>query len=224
MLCGDVNCPGIDGTCVSLASLLDSLGLDQLVISSTRDDNLLDILATDTTESLTDVEIDDSGCISDLVHANLALRVPTTRVITSTFHIKKIVPASFEIVLRHSVLFASPATTVDAFTGQMVNVITDDFDKVAPLKRCARRHRSRSRSGFPTRRSLQSGNVVGLEGSGSPRGVKVTASATVVLLVAQTFSSTSHDVCTSTDGSVTTPTRDNNGKSQTNSFAPLIVS
>ena len=102
VLCGDVNCPGVDGTCVdnSLASMLDSLGLDQLVTSPTCDDNLMDILATDTSESLSDVEIDDAGCISDhrLVHANLAFSVPTTRVITSTFrNIKMIIPASFEM-------------------------------------------------------------------------------------------------------------------------------
>ena len=106
--------------------MLDSLGLDQFVTSPTRDDNLLDILAIDTAESLSDVEIDDAGCISDLrlVHANLAFSVPTTRVITSTFlNIKKIVPALIETVLMHSVLFASPATTVDAFTDQVVNVI-----------------------------------------------------------------------------------------------------
>ena len=116
VLCSDVNCPGVDGTRVdnSLASLLDSLGLDQLFTSPTRVDNLLDILATDTAESLSDVEIDDAGCFSDhwLVHANLAFSIPTTHVITSTFrNIKKIVPASFETVLRHSVLFTSPATT-----------------------------------------------------------------------------------------------------------------
>ena len=99
-------------------------------------------MATDTTESLSNVETVDAGCIADqrLVHADLALKVSTTRVNTSTFrNIKEIVPASFETVLRHSVLFASPATTVDAFTDQMVNVITDDLDKVGPLKRCARR-------------------------------------------------------------------------------------
>ena len=139
VLCGGVNFPGVDGTCVddSLASFLDSLGLDKLVTSPTRDNNLLDILAIDTAESLSDVEIYDAGSISDhwLVHANLAFSVPTTCVITSTFrNIKNIVPVSFEAVLRHSVLFASPATTVDAFTDQMVNVITDQLDKVASLK------------------------------------------------------------------------------------------
>ena len=60
MLCGDDNCPGldVDGTCVddSLVSLLDSLRLDQLVTSPTCDDNLLNILATDTVESLSDIE------------------------------------------------------------------------------------------------------------------------------------------------------------------------
>ena len=130
VLCGDVNCPGVDGTCVddSLALLLDSLGLHQLLTSPTRDDSLLDILATDTAESLSDVEIDNAGCISDhrLVHANITFSVPITRVMTSTFwNIKNIVQASFEAVLRHSVLFESPATTVDAFTDQMVNIITD---------------------------------------------------------------------------------------------------
>ena len=35
--------------------------------------------------------------------------------------------------------FASPATTVDSFTDQMVNIVTDELDKVAPLKRCALR-------------------------------------------------------------------------------------
>ena len=73
-----------------------------------------------------------------MVHGNLALRVQTTHVITSTFRkIKKIVPASFATVLWHSVLFESPATIVDEFTNPMVNVITDELDKVAPLKRCA---------------------------------------------------------------------------------------
>ena len=56
-------------------------------------------------------------------------------------------------------------------------------------------HQSRSRSDFPTRRSLQSVNVVGLRGSGSSHAGQVTASATVVLVVAQTDSSTSHGVC-----------------------------
>ena len=69
------------------------------------------------------------------VHTNLAFSVSTTCIITvACRNIKKIVPASFKTVLRHSVLFASPATTVDAFTNQMVNVITDELDKDAPLK------------------------------------------------------------------------------------------
>ena len=78
---------------------------------------------------------------------------------------------------------------------------------------------SQSRSGFPMRRSLQSGNVAGLRGSRSPHGVNVTVLTTVV----QTDSSTSHGVCTSTNGSVTAPTQDNNGESQRNSFTPLTV-
>ena len=82
VLCGDISCPGVDRSCVddSLALLLASLGLDQLVTSPTRDENLLDILATDTTELLSEVEINDACCISDyrLVHANLAVSLPKT--------------------------------------------------------------------------------------------------------------------------------------------------
>ena len=71
---------------------------------------------------------------------SLSLSLVCTCAIESTFrNIKKVVLASFETVLRHSVLFASLATTVNAFTDQMVNVITYELDKVAPLKRCARR-------------------------------------------------------------------------------------
>ena len=140
ILCGDVNCPSVDGTCTD-DSLVDSSELDKFITSPTRDDNLLDILATDTAESLSNVEIGDAGGISDhrLVHANLAFSVPTTRIMTSTFrNMKKIVTASFETVLRNSI-FTSTAITVDAFIDQMINIITDEIDKVAPCKRCARR-------------------------------------------------------------------------------------
>ena len=44
--CGEVNCPGLNGACVGngLASLLDSLRLEQLVSSPTPGDNIFNIL------------------------------------------------------------------------------------------------------------------------------------------------------------------------------------
>ena len=59
VLCDDINCLGVDGIYLSdgLVSLLDSIRLDQLIKSSTRNENiLLDILATDTAESVSDME------------------------------------------------------------------------------------------------------------------------------------------------------------------------
>ena len=49
LLCGDFNCPGVDGTCVDddLQCLLESFGFDVLVNEPTRAGNLLDILASD---------------------------------------------------------------------------------------------------------------------------------------------------------------------------------
>ena len=51
------NCLGVIGTCldVGLASLLDSLRLDQLVESPTCNENILNILATDAADLLSDV-------------------------------------------------------------------------------------------------------------------------------------------------------------------------
>ena len=103
-------------------------------------------------------------------------------------------------------LFASPATTVDVFTEQMVDIITDELDKVAPLKRCARCPSK------PITKWLSDETIAAkrerhrLRGSGSPHALKVTTSTTVMLVVMQTDSSMSHGVCTSTNGSVTAQT------------------
>ena len=128
VLCDDDNYPGVDGTSIddSLASLLDSLRLDQLVTSPTRDDNLLDILATDTAESLSDVEIDDAGYISDhrLVHANLILiflhrpddhrhheTMPRTRSCACLFQIfssPRFAPSKIPLIARPHTSFIQP--------------------------------------------------------------------------------------------------------------------
>ena len=41
---------------------------------------------------------------------------------------------SFESAVPESVLFSSLANTVDAITDQIVNVVTNELDKVALLK------------------------------------------------------------------------------------------
>ena len=75
---GDLKCPGVDSSSIdsNLETVLNSFGLDQLVIDSTRDNNLLDVLATDDSSAVSEVCTDDSGCLSDhrLVCAKLAFR------------------------------------------------------------------------------------------------------------------------------------------------------
>ena len=46
---------------------------------------------------------------------------------------------AFETALRRSCLFASPKATVDAFTSQLVEIVTADLESVAPLKTSLRR-------------------------------------------------------------------------------------
>ena len=139
LLCGNVNCPGSNGSCVDD-------GQASLVSSPTRGDNILDILATDTIGLLSDVHIDDAGCISDhrLVLASLSVGRLTDRVIEHTCrNIRRIVPSSFESSLRQSSLFTVLATTTHTFTNQLVDVVTSEMDKVEPLK-CSSRRASKS--------------------------------------------------------------------------------
>ena len=48
LLCGDLNCPGVDSSSVDdgMAAVLDSLGLELLVDKPTRENNLLNLVAT----------------------------------------------------------------------------------------------------------------------------------------------------------------------------------
>ena len=48
LLCGDLNCPGLDSghPDADVTDLIDSFGLTQHVHQPTRDENLLDVIAT----------------------------------------------------------------------------------------------------------------------------------------------------------------------------------
>ena len=67
LLCDDLNCAGAESSSIddNLEFVLDSLGLDQLVRSPTREDRLLDVLAIDARDAVSGVHVDDAGCISD---------------------------------------------------------------------------------------------------------------------------------------------------------------
>lgn len=106
IVCGDLNCPGADGTRVDelLAIALDSFGLLQHVNLPTRHDNLLDILASSDPSVVTGVGVDDAGLISDhrLVTARLAVHRVKQKIAYTSRNIRAIDSAVFEQKLLES--------------------------------------------------------------------------------------------------------------------------
>ena len=142
--CGDLNCAGAESSSIddNLESVLDSLSLNRLVRSPTREDHLLDVLATDARDAVSGVHVDDAGCISDhrLVLAKVKFSRPACRAIESTYrNIRKINLSAFESVLFQSTRFSSPAGTADEFADQVAEVVACELNKVAPVKKCKRR-------------------------------------------------------------------------------------
>jgi len=113
LLCGDLNCPGVDAVLVSpaLADLFDTLSLCQHVNAPTRlnPDHLLDVIVTDPELQVRAVRVDAAGEISDhhLVVASLCIDKGVVRqpVPISYRRIKSIDVDEFERRLRGSSLF-----------------------------------------------------------------------------------------------------------------------
>jgi hypothetical protein len=143
VLCGDLNCPGVDGSHVDagLETTLDSLGLTQFVNSTTRCTSLLDVLASSSTALVSNVNVDDAGRMYDhcLVTANITTRSPKPTVAYSWRKLRDVDPMQFESALRQSELFTSPAVTTDEFAEQFARVVTDELDEFAPIRNGFRR-------------------------------------------------------------------------------------
>ena len=143
VVCGDVNCPGPapSSVDVGLADVLDSLGLTQLVSSPTRDNNLLDILASTSSTLVTNIAVDDAGLISDhrIVTANITVRSPKPTVAYSWRQLRKVDPSTFERAIRQSELFTNPAVATDDYAQQLVRVVSQQLDVMAPLRHGLRR-------------------------------------------------------------------------------------
>ena len=143
VVCGDVNCPGptTSSVDVGLAEMLDSLGLTQLVGSPTHDNNLLDVLALTSSTLITNVAVDDAGLISDhrIVTANVNVRSPKPTVAYTWRQLQKVDPSTFESAIRQSELFTSPAVGTNDYPEQLVCVVSQHFDVMAPLRHGLRR-------------------------------------------------------------------------------------
>jgi len=147
LLCGDINTPGPDSVSVdrAVAELLDEHGLVQHVRSPTRlnPDHLLDVLASESSLSVSDVRVKSAQGVSDhqLVVARVAVTAAAAKSPTEhTFrNLRAIDLVDFERRLRNSALFTAPAESTDAFADQLKTVVTGLLDEVAPLRTVRRR-------------------------------------------------------------------------------------
>jgi len=144
LVTGDLNCPGVSPDAVDerLEDILDSFCLTQHVKQPTRIDNLLDILATDSSLPVCDVRVDDAGHASDhrLVTCKLAINRPCSPAVPFNYRrINSIDTVAFQDSLRRSPLFAQPAATVDDYAEQIRSVVSAQLDRVAPVRTFYRR-------------------------------------------------------------------------------------
>ncbi len=84
---------------------------------------------------------DDAGLISDhrIVTANVAVRSPKPTVAYSWRQLRNVQPSAFESEIRYSELFANPAAGTDDPTEQLVRVVSQHLDQMAPVRHGHRR-------------------------------------------------------------------------------------
>ena len=141
---------------------MNSLGLYQVVYSPTWADHLLNMLATDACDAVTEVHVDDAGCISDhrLILAKVKFSRPARRTITPTYrNIRKINLAVFQSALFQYSLFSSPAGIADDFADQMAEVVTSELDTVTPSRSANVDQLSQYQSGSQLRLLLPNENT-----------------------------------------------------------------
>jgi len=142
LVCGDFNCSGSTSDTINPA-LVEVLDMDmkQHIQSPTRGDNILDLLAADSSLSVADVRMDNTGLVSDhrLVITTVSARRRTLHAVPKSFQsIRNIDTAEFERPLRSSPLFTSPDPTINGYTDQMERIVVAELDHVAPLQHCRR--------------------------------------------------------------------------------------
>ena len=173
--------------------------MTQHVQSATRAQNLLDLLVTDPSLSVTGVRVDDAGLVSDhrRIAGNISVHRRAVRAVPKSFRpIRKIDTDEFEQSLWNSELFSSPATTVDGFAEQLERVVVAELDRVARSHHSstvAVDRRSRSHAGCHKTPSTRNVNDGVSSVSGGVHSSTLTASRTVKSVVVPTSLSTDRD-------------------------------
>ena len=154
LLCGDMNCPGSGSDRVNddLSILLSSFKLIELVHKSTRCKNLLDVVATDDPAAVLDLKVYDCGLISDYCLVVFEMKFHTHRgqpikysyrnlknLDIDALALKNLDVDALADALRRSLLFTSPEPTVNSYTDQLVDVVSRELDRLAPLRTVTRR-------------------------------------------------------------------------------------
>ena len=144
LVLGDFNCPGDGPTTIAteLSATFESLGLLQHVREPTRHENLLDLVVTDKSLTVSGLSVDDAGQVSDhrLVTAAVSVCPGVCQPVqVKSRRIRGIDTDKFEADLRRSVLFSQPSTTADGFAAQLQDTVVAALNRVAPIRTRKRR-------------------------------------------------------------------------------------
>ena len=141
IICGDLNCPGPNGTKglvgKELLEVIDGYSLTQHVVRPThQSDNLLDhILSPHGIECVEDVIVCDVG-LSDhyLVKCKVASTITRQPIIRATFrNWKRLDLEMFRQKIRMSSVYQQPAASADSYAIQLEEDITSILDELIPF-------------------------------------------------------------------------------------------
>ena len=142
LLCGDFNCPGDNEktVAVQLSDILDALNFTNEVSQATRNNNILDIIATNSSSFLLSTSVSSSHHISvhlliiSVLNINKPLPPATTRLYRP---LSRINYDQLDDSLLLSALVTNPAVEVDDYVNQINRIVICELDRRAPIRvRC----------------------------------------------------------------------------------------
>ena len=148
ILCGDLNCPGTVSGMASeqLIDILHNINFIQYINKPTRENNLLDIIASNCCNSvIISTAVHESSLISDhrLVTASLNLSSHTHSSTTRTWRpLHSIDYTALDNFLISSPLVTNPIQDVDTYALLIEKTLVNALDKVAPVRKSTRIRRS----------------------------------------------------------------------------------
>ena len=160
VICGDFNCPGQDSHTIAthLNDVLDSYNFIQQVNQPTRNNSILDIVATNTLSFLSNTSVISSHHISD--HSLITVHINVNRPsLYTTIHqarpLHRINFQQLDNAILKSSLITNSSNSVDQYTQRINDVIKIELDKIAPLHNRRRVHKQFSCDNFLSDEAVQ---------------------------------------------------------------------